>query len=164
MEAFHEYIGEYKKLLKKGEVQKAYQGLMEYIMDLRSYFKKKYPDYEVSGSIYQGYMDMSYFSFFPGSLKRRKLKTGIVLVHDPLRFEIWLFGYNKNIQTKYIKIFQESNWDKYHIAETAKGIDFIIDHILIDNPDFSDLDKLTKQIEKGTLKFIKDIEIFLSEG
>jgi len=30
-------------------------------------------------------------------------------------------------------------------------------------PDFSDLDALTKQIEKGALKFIGDVENFLSK-
>jgi hypothetical protein len=31
------------------------------------------------------------------------------------------------------------------------------------NPDFSDLDALTTQIESETLKFIEDIENFLSK-
>jgi hypothetical protein len=43
-----------------------------------------------------------------------------------------------------------------------KGVDSVLEHILIDNPDFSDTDKLTAGIEQGTLKFIKDIEGFLS--
>ena len=60
-------------------------------------------------------------------------------------------------------MFTVSNWNKYHIVPTTKGVDFIIDYILIDNPDFSDLDTLTKQIERGTVNFIKDIENFLSE-
>ena len=38
-------------------------------MELRTQLKNKYPDYFVSGSIYYGYMDMTYFSFFPESLK-----------------------------------------------------------------------------------------------
>ena len=69
MKPFHEYMNEYKKQLKKGDIKEAYKGLMEYIMDLRVFFKKKYPDYFVSGSIYYGYMDMTYFSFIPESLK-----------------------------------------------------------------------------------------------
>jgi hypothetical protein len=43
----------------------------------------------------------------------------------------------------------------------AKGVDSIVEYILVDNPDFSDLDALTNQIEKGTLKFIEDVERFL---
>ena len=163
MVSFYKYMDEYKKQLKKGAIKEAYKGLMEYIMDLRTYFKNKYPDYFVSGSIYYGYMDMTYFSFITESFKRRKLKIAIVFIHDTCRFDVWLGGYNKQIQTKYWKLFKESDWNKYHIVSTTKGVDSIIEYILVDNPDFSDLDTLTKQIEKGTLKFIKDVENFLSK-
>ena len=106
---------------------------------------------------------MTYFSFFPKSLQHRKLKIAIVFLHEAFRFEVWLAGYNRTVQTKYWKLFTERSWKKYHIARPAKGVDAIIDHILIDNPDFRDLDALTKQIEKGTLRFIKDVENFLSK-
>jgi hypothetical protein len=163
MESFQEYMNEYRKQLEKGYIQKAYKGLMEYIMDLRTHFNKKYPDYFVSGSIYYGYMDMTYFSFFPKSLKQRNLKTAIVFIHDTFRFEAWLAGYNKQVQQKYWKLFKDSDWNKYHIVSTTKGVDSIIECTLVDNPDFSDLDALTKQIEKGTLNIINDIEEFLSK-
>jgi hypothetical protein len=161
--SFHKYINEYKKQLKKGAIQEAYRGLMEYVMALRVYFKNKYPDYFVSGSVYYGYMDMTYFSFFPKSLKRQKLKIAIVFVHETFRFEVWLAGYNKQVQTKYWKLFKESNWNEYYIPSTTRGVDSIIEYILVDNPDFGDLDPLTSQIERGTLKFIKDVEGFLSK-
>ena len=46
-----------------------------------------------------------------------------------------------------------------HVS-TTKGVDSIIEYILVDHPDFSDLEPLTKQIERATLKFIKDVESF----
>jgi len=163
MKPFHEYMNEYRKQIEKGDIKEAYKGLMGYIMELRLYFKNKYPDYFVSGSIYYGYMDMTYFSFFPKSFKLRKLKVAIVFIHCTFRFEVWLSGYNKQVQTKYWKLFKESDWNKYRIPSTTKGTDSIIDYILVENPDFSDLDTLTKQIERGTLKFIEDVEDFLSK-
>jgi hypothetical protein len=162
MESFHESVNEYRKQLKKGAIQTAYKGLMEYFMSLKTHFKNKYPDFFVSGSIYYGYMDMTYFSLFPKSLKDRKLKIALVFVYDTFRFEIWLAGSNKQIQSKYWKLFKESDWKKYHVVSTTTGVDSIVEYILVDNPDFRDPDALTKQIEKGTLKFIKDIESFLS--
>jgi len=161
MKKFHEYMLEYKKQMKKRDVIQAYSGLMKYIMDLRTYFQKKYPEYNISGNIYQGYMDMTYFSFFPESLKQKKLKVGIVFIHESCKFEVWLFGYNKKIQNENWNKIKESSWDKYRLVPTTKGYDSIIEHILVDNPDFSNLDSLTKQIEKETLKFIKDVEGFL---
>lgn len=150
--------------MAKGEIKLAYRGLMEYIMGLRSYFKSRYPDYFVSGSVYQGYMDMSYFSFIPGSLQNRKLKIAIVFIHDTLSFEVWLAGYNREIQSKFRKFFKESNWSKYRIPSKINGADSILECTLVENPDFSDLESLTKQIENGTLKFIKDVTDFLSEN
>jgi hypothetical protein len=108
-------------------------------------------------------MDMTYFSFFPNSLKDRKLKIAIVFIHDAFRFEVWLAGNNKQVQSKYWKLFKESDWNNYHIVSTTKGVDSIVEHILVDNPDFSDLDTLTEQIESATLKFIKHVESFLSK-
>jgi len=163
MEAFHEHMTEYKKQIEKGDIIEAYRGLIEYIMSLRTHFQKKYPDFFVSGSIYQGYMDMTYFSFFPESLKRNKLKIGIVFNYESFRFEVWLFGYNKKVQEKYWKLIKESGWDKYRIPPTLKGFDSILEYDLADNPDFSNLDALTKQIESGTLRFIKDVENYLSQ-
>jgi hypothetical protein len=162
MKLFHEYMNEYKNQLKKGDIKEAYQGLMEYIRDLRSHFKNKYPDYFVSSNIYYGYMDMTYFSFLPESLKRRKLKIAIVFIHDTFRFEVWLGGMNKRVQSEYWKLFKQSGWNKYHVVPTTKGVDSIVEFILVDDPDFSDLDTLTREIERGTLKFINDVEGFLS--
>ena len=106
MKSFHENMQEYKKQLEKGAIKQAYKGLMEYFNSLRLYFEKKYPDYFVSGSIYQGYMDMTFFSFTPKSLKSQKLKVAIVYLHEAFRFEVWLVGYNKKIQTKYWKLIK----------------------------------------------------------
>jgi hypothetical protein len=153
---------EYKKQMKKGCIPAAYKGLMEYIMSLRTHFKNKYPEYFVSGDVYHGYMDMTYFSFIPQSLKSKKLRVAIVFIHDKMRFEVWLGGYNKQIQKKYWSLFKESGWDKYRLPSTLKGVDSIIEYDVADNPDFSDLNALTKQIEKETLKFINDVETFLS--
>lgn len=163
MITFQESISEYKKQLKKGYIQEAYTGLMKYIRDLKSHFNCLYPDRFPSGSIYYGYLDMTYFPLFPESLKHNKLKIAIVLIHNPLRFEVWLVGYNRNVQKKYWNLVNEYKWDKYRIPILTKGVDSIIEYTLVDNPDFGDLNDLTKKIEMGTLKFIKDVENFLSK-
>ena len=163
MESFQESMNEYRKQLEKGSIKTAYKGLMEYIMNLRTHFADKYPDHFISGAIYYGYMDMTYFAFSPKSLKDRNLKIAIVIIHDTLQFEVWLTGYNKQVQSSYWKLFKESGWNKYQVVPTTKVADAIIEHTLVENPDFSNLAALTKQIERSTLKFIKDIEGFFSK-
>ncbi|MFW9937374.1 MAG: DUF7000 family protein [Candidatus Thorarchaeota archaeon] len=163
MVSFHDRMIEYRNQLKKGIIQNAYRELMEYFGSLRSYFKKKYPEYAVSGSIYFGYMDMTYFAVNPPLLKDRKLKIAIVFLHKEFRFEVWLGGYNKTVQKEYWGLVREKDWDKYRIPSSIKGIDSIVEYILVDNPDFRDLYALTRQIETGTMNFIKDVEDFLSQ-
>jgi hypothetical protein len=162
MPTFHESMSEYKKQLEKGEIQLAYKGLMEYIMGLKVYIKKEYPDYFVPGGIYYGYMDMTYFSVNPKSLKQRNLKIAVVFIHQAFRFEAWLAGANKQVQQEYWQLIKESGWDQYRLVPTTKGVDSILEHILVDHPDFSDLDALTKKIESETLIFIQDIESFFT--
>ena len=162
MTSFQENIIEYRKQLKKGAIQAAYKGLMQYIMDLRIHFKNTYPDFFVSGSIYYGTMDMTYFAIFPKSIKQRNLKIAIVFVHEVFRFEAWLAGANRQVQQKYWQLIKESDWNLYRIVPSTKGVDSIIEHTLADNPDFGDPDALTRQIERETLIFTRDVESFLS--
>jgi len=162
MESFHQYLDDYRSQLQQGAIKKAYQGLMRYIMDLRAYLKSKYPDHAVSGSIYYGYMDMTYFSFFPQSLKMRGLKIGIVFIHETCSFEIWLFGYNKDIQAKYWNLFKETGWNKYRLVANTRGADSILE-FPIDHADFSNLNGLTHRIETAAMQFTQDIETFLAQ-
>ena len=163
MKSLNHYINEYKKQLAKGNILYAYRGLIRYMMQLRTYFQKKYPEHFVSGSIYQGYMDMSFFAFTPEVLKQKKLKVIIILDHEHISFEAWLCGVNKTMQKKYWNFFKENGWNKSLIPAQIKGIDSILEKTLVKTPNFDDLDTLTNQIEKGALEFIEDVSNFLSE-
>jgi hypothetical protein len=154
---------EYRKQLQKGAIQQAYRGLMEYLQSLRAYFQKKYPDYEVLGNLYFGYMDMTYFAIIPPELKRRKLKVAVVFLHEVFRFEVWLSGVNRQVQVDFSNLIREKEWSKYSLTANPKASDSILEHILVENPDFDDLERLTKEIEVNTIKFINDIQDFLHE-
>ncbi|MBN1188069.1 MAG: hypothetical protein JXB49_37690 [Bacteroidales bacterium] len=158
MKSLNESITEYKKQLEKGDVKTAYRGLMEYIMALRVHFEHNHPEYNVSGSIYQGYMDMSFFSITTDVLKEKKLRIAVVFLHEAVCFEAWLVGNNRKIQSDYMKLLNDMNFDKYLISSPAPGVDSILECKLTDSPDFNNLSGLTSKIQNVTLKFIKDIE------
>jgi hypothetical protein len=162
MSSFQENMLEYRRQLEKGAIQAAYKGLMDYLLELKATLKNKHPDYFVSGSLYFGYMDMTYFSFYPASIKDRGLKIAIVFVHETFRFEVWLAGANKALQAQTWKLFKENDWRRYPLVPTTRGVDAIIEHVLVANPDFSDLNALTDQIERQTMKFIQEVEDFLA--
>lgn len=164
MRAFNDNIAEYRAQLEKGAVKEAYRGLMQYFDGLRLHLEQKYPDYFVSSQVHYVFMDYTYFYFFPKQLKQRKLKIALFFVHETFTVQAWLAGYNKTVQAKYWKLFKKTNWKGYRLPATTEGVDSILEYTLVDNADFSDLDALTAQIEKGLLKFIDDIEGFLSRA
>ena len=163
MESFHDAMMEYKKQMQMGVIPGAYKGLMDFLLGLKAYLKAEYPEYNVSGSMYFGYMDMTYFSFFPDSLKQRNLKAGIVFIHETCQYEVWLFGVNKQVQNRYWQLIKDSGWNQYSLVATTRGEDAILTHVLIENPNFDDLESVTDQIESGTFKFISDVENFFSK-
>ncbi|GAA3590227.1 hypothetical protein Q4Q39_15165 [Flavivirga amylovorans] len=133
-----------------------YKISLNYIKKLRTHFAKTYPiDYKV-GQVYQGNVDYSYFPFTPTSLKSQKLKIVIIFDHIKMLFEICLAGQNRQIQKEYWQMFKDSDWNKYHIPATLEGFS-IVEHILIEHPNFNDFDALNRHIETETMTFIKDI-------
>jgi hypothetical protein len=158
MENIQEYLNEYRKQLKKGEIQQAYRGLMEYMLSLRSYFQKQYPEFEVPGNLYFGYMDMTYFAIIPPELKQRKLKVAIVFLHEAFRFEVWLSGANRQIQVEFSNLLRGKGWNKYKLTADPKASDSILEHVLVTDPDFEDITGLTEKIESGAIQFIRDIQ------
>jgi hypothetical protein len=161
MPTFSDYVAEYRKQLGRGYIQEAYRGLIEFMMDLKTRFSRNYPEYEVSSSLYPGYMDMTYFAIVPPSLKRRKLKIAVVFVHQTASFEVWLAGANRQVQAKYWELIKDQDWGDFRLTPPGTGVDSILAYDLAVNPDFNDLDALTKQIVDGTLGFISKVEEFL---
>jgi len=161
MNTFSKAMQAYKNQLRGGQIIQAYQGLMAYFGELRSHFQKAFPHFEVPGNIYYGYMDMTYFAIVPDFLKARKLKMAVVFLHQDFRFEVWLAARNKQVQAGFWEAIQASSWDRYTLSPQGKGVDAILEHALVEDPDFSDLPVLTKRIESGVLGFIQDLEEFL---
>ncbi len=156
MDSLAHHVQEYKNQLSQGHIQKAYRGIMAFMSDLKSYLERKYPDY-TTGSLYFGYMDMTYFAFTPSALKNLKLKIAIVFLHEECKFEVWLAGNNRKIQADFIEFLGQKNIEKYTLSQIQPGVDSIIVSTIVETPDFADLDALKKKIEEKTIEFIKDM-------
>lgn len=164
MEKLNTFMQEYHNQMRSGIIPQAYKGLMEYILSLRTHFASRFPNYSVPGSIYFGYMDMTYFSLLPEDLKARQLKIAVVFIHETCRFEVWLSAVNKHVQARYWDLFKQSGWGKYRLVPAIQGFDSILEQVLDDHPDFSDLDALTRKLEYGTVEFINDIVGFFNSN
>ncbi|MCE7992515.1 MAG: AraC family transcriptional regulator [Roseivirga sp.] len=134
-----------------------YGQLINYMKALRKFFHESYPSDFSLGAIYRGSMDFSYFSLTTPELKKQKLKFVIILNHQLMRFEICLSGQNKSIRRKYWEMFKSSSWNKYHLAASIDDSLSIIDHTIVETPDFDDTSTLTVEIETESFKFINEI-------
>lgn len=144
MKKLSDYVNAYKEQLKKGDIQQAYDGLVKYVMRLRTTLSKNLSDNYSFGNTFQGYMDYTYFYYSNEYLKKRKLKLALVLNHTNMQFEIWLLGQTAPIQEKYWQSFKTTKWNKDRATKPKYSI---LETVLIENPNFNDLDLLTQQIE-----------------
>ncbi|MBD8348259.1 MULTISPECIES: DUF7000 family protein [unclassified Dysgonomonas] len=154
MKNFSDYITVYKEQLQKEDIQKAYEGLVKYVMALKSHFSKRLSDEFLFGNISPGYMDFTYFPFFNDFLREQKLRFGIVLNHKKVRFELWLMGQNLEIQKNYWNLLKTSPWNKEQIAMPKYSV---LEVILVENPDFNELDILTSKIEQEAIILVHEI-------
>lgn len=156
-------VREYAIQLRKGRIQTAYRGIMNFVSDLRSYLEHKYPDFAV-GAVYFGYMDMTYFAFTPSSLRDRRLKRAIVYLHEECRFELWLAGNSRQIQAEYVKMLNHKDLGTYVLSQMQPGVDSIIASSIVEQPDFDDPNGLKRNIEVKTMEFVEDMIRVLDSG
>ncbi|TCT15624.1 hypothetical protein EDC18_103332 [Natranaerovirga pectinivora] len=145
MKKLSDYVNEYKEQLKKGDIQQAYDGLVKYVMRLRTNLSKNLSDSYSFGNLFQGYMDYTYFYYSNDFLKKRKLKLALVLNHINMQFEIWLLGQTAPIQEKYWQSFKTTKWNKDRDTKPKYSV---LETVLIENPNFNDLDFLSQRIEE----------------
>lgn len=107
MKSLNKNIHEYGKQVKQGDLKLAYQGLMDFVRRLRIHFKDEHQEYNVSGRLYQGNMDISFFSLTTKALKAKELKVAVVYVHENSWFELWLTGRNSGVKNKYRRALQD---------------------------------------------------------
>lgn len=150
------YVNEYRKQLEIGDIRKAYKGIIEYILKFKNHLIHTYPDFFISDNLYQGCMDISYFTFTPESLKNKGLKIAIIFNHEKIRFEVWLVGRNKQVQEKYWKLFRKNKEEIFYIIPPTAQYS-VAEKLLVENPEFEKPDQLTEQIENGIMEFINNI-------
>ena len=147
------FVSAYKELLKNGDVQVAYAELVKYVQKLKTVFSKDLSGTYSVGNVFQGYMDYTYFYLSNDFLKDKKLKLGLVFNHNHVRFEVWLLGQTKDVQEKYWKLLKNTKW----INGSEMPQYSIFEVILVDNPDFDDLDTLTESIKNKLVSVTEDI-------
>lgn len=156
--SLNDFIAVYKGLLEQGDIQIAYENLRKYVMILKAHFSKKFGDRYSFGNVSPGYMDFTYFPFFDEFLRSRKLRFGIVLNHQKMRFELWLMGQNAEDQVNYWELLKNTKWNKDRSVMPRYSV---LEAILIEEPDFNNLDILTAEITNHAINIAEEIQDFI---
>ncbi len=143
MKKLNDFVAVYKEQLDKGDILVAYNALVKFVMKIRADFSKQLSSQFSFANILHGYMDYTYFYYSNEYLKSKKLKLGLVLNHLEMRFEIWLLGNTIPIQKKYWDLLKESKWNK---DKTEMPQYSILEAVIVNNPDFNNLEQLSKKI------------------
>ena len=149
MKNLNDIVSAYQEELRKGDILIAYNELVKFVMNTRTGLTKKLDHQYSFSKILHGYMDYTYFYYTNDFLKNRKLKFGLVLNHLEMRFEVWLLGNTIPIQKKYWDLLKEIKWNK-GITEMPQYS--IVEAVIIDNPDFNNLELLSEEIHKNLVQ------------
>lgn len=141
--SMNDYVSIYQRHLKNGDIQIAYQQLIQAVMALKARFLAAHSDRYQAGNVSPGYLDFTYFSFFDAALRSRKLRFGIVLNHKNMRFELWLMGQNAAVQKEYWALLKTTRWNLHRDAMPQYSV---LETVLVENPDFDDREALFSQI------------------
>lgn len=161
MDSMNESYKEYFVQLRKGDIQRAYRGIMSFMSALKLNLEGKHPGLS-SSALYAGYMDMTYFALTPAYVKEKGLKVAIVFLHEKACFEIWLAGANRRIQSEQISSFSKKKLGGYTLSSPLPGVDSIISWRLGIIPEFDRPETLMKEIDACFVKFIDDVSNLLA--
>ncbi|SHN50166.1 DUF7000 family protein [Desulfovibrio litoralis] len=156
----NDYILIYKSLLKNGEIQITYKLLLKYMMELKTDCEKTFVDQYSFGNLSPGYMDFSYFPFFNEFLRNEKLRFGIVLNHQKMRFELWLMGQNAQIQKKYWNLLKDTKWNKGVLTMPQYSI---LECVLCEKPDFNNSVQINIEIKKKLILISEELIIYIKK-
>ena len=108
---------------------------------------------QVSGGLYQGYMDMTYFPLTNEILKERDLKIAIVYLHPQKTFEAWLSARNRAVIGQYRTLFNDVSIGGVEVYHDESNEDAILECVLTDAPDFDHQDALSETLLSATDAF-----------
>lgn len=162
MKTLNGLIGDYTRALQVGEIQIAYRGILAFLGKLRTAFLRSHPDWD-AGSLYQGYLDMSYFSVSTEELKTHGLKVAVVYLHEQDRFEVWLSARNREVGRYYSAGLSHETAGMAGHFHDPHNPDAIIEVILAENPDFDEELLLQDSLLQGVEAFIDWLAIQLED-
>lgn len=101
---------EYKALLNTTPIQECYQQVIKLLKFISSRLEEEMTEYHFMKRLVENQMDFSYFQLTNENLKHKGLKLQVIFLHRTCQFEVWLSGYNRNIQKNYYEKLQDNDF------------------------------------------------------
>lgn len=163
MSQFKEKIDRYTREVAVGDLPQVYRKILDSLSEIRRMIQKNHSDLVV-GSLYPGYMDISFFALVSPELKARQLKLVLVYVHATGAFEGWLAGINRGVQKQYYSLLEGRDLGAWTLSSFGPGIDHLIKITLVEDPDFEALLLLVEKIDESLRLFHQESLLRLKEA
>jgi len=151
-------VSAYQRGMNQGDIQVAYEYLIKFVLQLKTYCGKAFPDGFSVGAVSPGYMDFTYFPFSNDDLKRDLLRFGIVLNHREMQFELWLMGQNSDVQKRYWDVLKASVWNRGRSEMPRYAV---LETVLVAQPNFEDAGALCAEIAARAIGISAEIQDYL---
>lgn len=158
MEFSKELLVQYQKFLRETNIRECYQEVINMIKALRASLANEMPEFIFTGKIVENQMDFSYFQATTQELKGQGLKIQVVFIHKLCRLEVWVSGYNRNIQCLYHEKLRSLKCP-YEMCENPEKMDYIVRVPVQKSIGEDDYGTILNEIKEH----IKEYELFFRE-
>lgn len=149
-------VMQYCRAVALGEFPRAYRGIVSALQQFKSAWEHAHPG-ESAGSLYQGYLDMSFVAVAPANLAAKRLKISLVFLHDSGIFTLWLTAGNRAIQKRVSDSLARVPLKGYTLNTLEPGVDAIISRDLDQPYAFDEPDVLTRRLLSAVESFAEDM-------
>lgn len=145
----------FKKALGTGELQKAYRHLMDVFSSLQTALRENKEAQVQTGTLYHGYLDMTYLPVTTRVLRKKGMKVAVVFDYPKFQFQLWLSAGNRKKREKAILLLEQTKVLKDSIRIAKENPDAILEQVIHEPIDFEDTQGLVRSLVAETIRFTK---------
>lgn len=138
---------EYKRIMDNTMIRSCYQQVISLIKTIASVLEERLPAYRFMKRIVENQMDVTYFQLTNERLKDRGLKIQVVFVHETCEFEVWMSGYNRNIQCAYAKVLAHQE-HPFLVSTDPVRDDYIVKTVIKNKMTDADAESIVSEMQR----------------
>ncbi len=161
MSDFSKRVERYTEVLEDKSLAETYQEIIEYMRSLRQDFINNEKSCK-TGGLYEGLMDMTYFSITTDVLLKKRLKLAVVFVHGKGSLELWISGRNREALKKYRSHFPVDSGFSFPAFHEEDNVDALLEFILAERKELPEKEDAFQVIQPVVKEILEQMETLLS--